>query len=73
MSNYEILLEMPTTVLRQLVATSIIRPTVEREMQIFEHYNRLCAKLPRMQARLETAEKFCTSEETIKRTIKRLR
>lgn len=73
MSNYDFLTTLEPTVFKRLIASNVIRPTVEREMQMYVHYNKLCERLPRMQARLETADKFCTSEETVKRTIKRLK
>jgi len=72
MRNYDIILEIPKEQLRKLAETKVLRPTIELELKIYKHYNDLCLQMGRMQARLETADTFCTSEETIKRVIKRL-
>lgn len=72
MSNYDILVEIPKDRRKQMAEMHVLRPTIELDLEIYEHHRSLCTKMGRMQARLETADKFCTSEETIKRVIKRL-
>jgi len=73
MSNYDILVEIPKDRRKQMAEMHILRPMIELDLEIYEHHTMLCTKMSRMQARLETADKFCTSEETVKRVIKRLK
>ena len=72
MSNFEFLSGLETSTFQKLIDSNVIRPTVRKEMEIYAYFNSVAARLGRMQARTAAAEKFCTSEETIKRVIKRL-
>lgn len=72
MSNFEFLSALDPITFKKLIASNVIRPTVEREMEIYKYFNNIAPQVGRMQARMDTADKFCTSEETVKRVIRRL-
>ena len=55
------------------MSLGLLRQSVQNDMKVYEFYMNECKTTGRMQARTNTAENFCTSEETISRIIKRMK
>jgi len=73
MSAYELILTIEPTIFNELMSLGLLRQSVQNDMKVYEFYMNECKTTGRMQARTNTAENFCTSEETISRIIKRMK
>ena len=73
MTNYEIIQKLSPEEVETLAASNVVRSNIMHELRVYEFFNsRVKATGSRMQARSDAADRFCTSEETIKRIVKRL-
>ena len=73
MSAYELILNIEPTTFEKMMSLGILRQSVLNDIKIYEFYLNERKTNGCMQARTNTAENFCTSEETISRIIKRMR
>lgn len=74
MSAYELILSLDEKTFEKLLSTGLLRSTVKRDKDMYEYYLVECeASGSRMQARTNTAEKFCVSEETVSKTIQKMK
>ncbi|MDR3706600.1 MAG: hypothetical protein P4L28_11935 [Paludibacteraceae bacterium] len=74
MSGYEIIMQLPPEVIDTLIIKGLMRATVKRDKEIYEHYLRQCrTQASRMQARTNTAEQFSISEDRVSKIIQKMR
>lgn len=73
MGAYELIISLDNSILDRLMSTGLLRATVKRDIEVYEYYINECKTVGKMQARTNTAEQFCTSEETISRIIQKMR
>jgi len=73
MSAYELIQTIDASILDKLMSKGLLRQSVQRDIEIYEFYLKERKITTCMQARTNTAENFCTSEETISRIIKRMK
>jgi hypothetical protein len=73
MGAYELIISLDNSTLDRLMSTGLLRATVKRDIEVYEYYVNECKTVGKMQARTNTAEQFCTSEETISRIIQKMR
>lgn len=73
MSAYELILTIDQTTFEKMMSLGLLRQSVPRDIEIYEYYLKERKITTCMQARTNTAENFCTSEETISRIIKRMK
>ncbi len=73
MGAYELIISLDNSTLDRLMSTGLLRATVKRDIEVYEYYINECKTVGKMQARTNTAEQFCTSEETISRIIQKMR
>lgn len=74
MSAYELILSLDHSTFEKLMSKGLLRDSVKRDKEIYEFYLRECEETgSRMQARTNTAELFCVSEETVSRAIKKMK
>lgn len=73
MGAYELIISLDNSTLDRLMSTGLLRATVKRDIEVYEFYVNECKTVGKMQARTNTAEQFCTSEETISRIIQKMR
>jgi hypothetical protein len=73
MSAYELILTIEPTTFEKMLSLGILRNSVMNDVRVYEFYLNEKKTVSCMQARTNTADKFCTSEETISRIIKRMK
>jgi len=73
MNCYETLLSVDSGLIQLLVSKGYMRSTTSRDIEAFEYYTKERTTTGYLQARTNTAEKFCTSDETIARIIQRMK
>ena len=73
MSAYELILTIEPTTFEKLMSCGLLRQSVLNDIKVYEFYLNECKTTGKMQARTNTAENFCTSEETISRIIQRMK
>lgn len=73
MGAYELIISLDNSTLDKLMSTGLLRATVKRDIEVYEYYVNECRYNSKMQARTNTAEQFCTSEETISRIIQKMK
>jgi len=73
MSAYELISAIDPETIDILLSKGILRPMTRRDISIYEFYMKERKTNGCMQSRTNTAEKFFTSEETVKRIIQRMK
>ena len=73
MSTYELIISIEESTIERLLSKGLFRSTIKRDIEVYEYYVNECKTVGKMQARTNTADKFCTSEETIGRIIQRMK
>jgi len=74
MNGYEIINLLEQSQIDALIAKGLLRATVKRDKEIYEHYLKECAKgICRMQARANTADKFRISERRVSEIKQRMK
>lgn len=73
MGAYELILSIDDLTLGKLMSTGLLRSTLKRDIEVYEHYVKECKSFGKMQARTNTAEQFLVSEETVSRIIQRMK
>lgn len=73
MTAYELITAIDPATIDILLSTGYLRPMTLRDVAIYEFYVNERRLVTCMQARTNTAENFCTSEETISRIIKKMK
>lgn len=73
MTNYEFITTLDSHVLDALCRRNFLKFSVKRDIEIYRHYSKQCEVKSKMLARFNTAEKFCTSEETVSRIIQKMK
>jgi hypothetical protein len=73
MSAYELIISLDSSTIDLLLSKGLFRATVKRDIEVYQYYMEECKTVGKMQARTNTAEQFCTSEETISRIIQKMR
>jgi len=69
---YEFILTIDKKLLQNLHSKNLIRYSIFRDIDIYEFYMNEKRTIGCMQARTNTADKFCVSEETVSKTLQRL-
>lgn len=73
MSAYELILTLEPLTLERLMSTGLMRPTVQRDILIYEFYLNEKKTKGCMDARTNAAEKFFLSEEMISKIIQKMK
>lgn len=74
MSAYEIILSLDESTFEKLLSKGLLRSNVKRDKELYEYYvAEFNLTHSRMQARTNTADKFCVSEETVSKVIQKMR
>ena len=73
MTIYELLQTIDTEQLNRLVKAGIITPEWRRSLRIYRYFLEQCKHTGKMDAYDLTGEKFCMSDENVRKIIRRLK
>lgn len=73
MNVYEFILSIDKELLQDLHSKKLTRFSIFRDVDIYEFYMNERKTTGCMQSRTNTADKFCVSEETVSKTLQRLK
>lgn len=73
MGAYELIQTMELSAIEILLSKGLLSSNIKRDLKVYEFYTNERKTVGCMQARTNTAEHFYTSEETVKRIIKKLK
>lgn len=73
MTAYELIISIDKEILKSLSKHKLTRKSIFRDIDIYEFYIKECQYNSKLKARSNVAGKFGISEETVSKTIQRLR
>ena len=70
---YEYILTLDETIFENLISKGLLRSNLKRDLDIYKYYSEQRIFFNRMQSITNTADNFNVSEDTVYRTIRKMR
>lgn len=70
---YEYILTLDETIFENLISKGILRSNLKRDLDIYKYYSEQRIFFNRMQSITNTADNFNVSEDTVYRTIRKMK